>query len=145
MVVLKRAKVPCKDLRLLYTTCIISVLDYIMWYLCFTTICYQSLNAWTGTYTEEGVSNYVSGLIYNEALTRIDLVSLNEHHRNVCNALFNDIFNDKSHRLRYLFPPLHNFTRCTLRHTKSFQGLKMETNWAKNTLFISSILNFDTI
>ena len=116
-----------------------------MWYLCSTTICYQSLNAWTGTYTEEGVNNYVSGLNKNEALTRIDLVSLNEHHRNVCNALFNDIFNDKSHRLRYLLPPLHKFTRYTLKHTKSFQGLKVETNRAKNTLIILSILNFDAI
>ena len=53
------------------------------------------------------------GLNYNEALSRTDLVSLNEHHRNLCNSLFNDILNDKSHRLRYLLPPLHKATRYT--------------------------------
>ena len=38
-------------------------------------------------------------LNYNEALTRMDLVSINEHHSNLCNNFFNDILNDKSHRL----------------------------------------------
>ena len=65
-------------------------------------------------YTEEGVSNYMCpSLNYTEALTSTDLVSLNEHHRNLCNALFNDIVNGKSHRLHSLLPPLHKATRYT--------------------------------
>ena len=85
------------------------------------------------------------GLNYNEAITRMDLVSLNEHHRNLRNALFNDILNDKSHRLGYLLSPLHKATKYTLGCTRTFDVPKVKTNRARNTFIISSSLNFDTI
>ena len=59
------------------------------------------------------------GLNYNEAITRMDLLSLNEHHRNLCNALFNDILNDKSHRLRYLLSPLNKATKVHFKMHKN--------------------------
>ena len=83
-------------------------------------------------------------LNYNEALTRMDLVSINEHHSNLCNNFFHDILNDKSHRLHYLLPPLHKSTRYTLRRTRTFDVPKVKTNRAKNTFIISSSLNVDT-
>ena len=138
LVVLKRAKVPCKNLRLLYTTCIITVLDYVV-FVFYYYLLEKSLMRKLERLQKRTLAVMCPGVKYNETRTRID------YHRNVCNALFNDIFNDESHTLRYLLPSLHKFTRYTLRHTKSFQGLKVETNRAKNTLIISSILNFDTI
>ena len=83
-------------------------------------------------------------LNYNEALTRMDLVSINEHHSNLCKNFFNEILNDKSHRLHYLLPPLHKSTRYTLRRTRTFDVPKVKTNRAKNTFIISSSLNVDT-
>ena len=81
---------------------------------------------------------------YNEALTRMDLVLINEHHSNLCNNFFNDILNDKSHRLHYLLPPLQKSTRYILRRTRTFDVPKVKTNRAKNTFIISSSLNVDT-
>ena len=83
------------------------------------------------------------GLYYNEALTHMDIVLLNEHHRNLCNALFNDILNDENHRLRYLLPPLHKAAGFTLRHKRTFDVPKVKTNRAGITYIISSCLNFD--
>ena len=80
------------------------------------------------------------GLNYNEELTRTDLVPVNEHHRNLYNSLFNDILNNKSHRLRYFLPPLLKDTRYTLRHTKTFDVPKVKTNRAKNTFILSRSL-----
>ena len=85
------------------------------------------------------------GLHYNDALTRVNLVSLNEHHRKLCNALFNDILNDKNHRLRYLLPPLRKPAGYSLRHTRTFDVPKVKTNQARNTYIISSSLSFDVI
>ena len=55
-----------------------------------------------GLHYDENTSSRV------EAFPRVDLVSLNEDHRNFCNhAPFDGILNDKNHSLRYLLPPLH--------------------------------------
>ena len=80
LVLFKRAKVTCADLRLFYTTCIRSVLDYAV------PVFYYSLPKYL-THELERIQKRAlvimcPGLNYNEAITRMDLVSLNEHHRN---------------------------------------------------------------
>ena len=105
MVLLKIAKVPCEDLRLFYTTCTRSVLDYAV--PMFHYLLPKYLTHEVERKQKRALAITCAGLDNNEALTCMDLVSLNEHHRNLCNALFNDILNDKNHRIRYLLPPLH--------------------------------------
>ena len=58
---------------------------------------------------------------------------------------FNDIRNDKSHRLRYLLPPLHKAAGYTLRHARTFDVPKVKINRARNTYILSSSLTFDVI
>ena len=67
---IKRAKVPCEDLRLLYTTCIRSVLDYAV------SVFYYSLPKYL-THELERIQKRAlgitcHGLHNNEALTRMD-------------------------------------------------------------------------
>ena len=64
---------------------------------------------------------------YDEALTRLDLVSLHEHHRSLWNDFFNNIVTDKSHRLHHLLPPLRKNERYFFRHERTFAIPKVKT------------------
>ena len=143
LVQLKRAKVPCEDLGLFYTTCIRSVLDYAV------PVFYYSLPKYLIHELERiqkrALTIIYPSLSYNEALTCMDLVSLNDHHLNLCKDLFNCIVNDKSHRLHYLLPPLHKANKFNLRRTRTFDVPKIKTNRAKKSFMIASCLNFDTV
>ena len=88
LVLLKRAKVPCEDLRLFYTTCIRSVLDYAVPVFHYSPPKY--LTHELERIQKRALAIMCPGLNYKEALARTDLVSLNEHHRNLWNSLFND-------------------------------------------------------
>ena len=89
LVQLKRAKVPCKDLDLFYTTCIRSMLNYAV------PVFYYSLPKYL-IHELERIQKRALIIIYTtlgEALTCTDLVSLNDHHLNLCKDLFNSIVN----------------------------------------------------
>lgn len=80
---------------------------------------------------------------YDEALTHLDLVSRHEHHRSLCNDFFNNIVNDKGHRLHHLLPPLRKNERYFFRHKRTFAIPKVKTERAKRSFMIASSLNFD--
>jgi len=141
LVQLKRAKLSTNDLLLFYTTCIRSAIDYAV------PVFHHSLPKYLINELERlpkrAMSIIFPHLSYNEALRNSGLLTLEQHHRDLCIRLFNNIINDTSHKLRNLLPAKHN-CKYNLRKKRNFDLPSVHTDRFKKTFIpaMSVLLNY---
>ena len=98
------------------------------------------LNARTRLHSEKGNANH---LPWHGISARVSAneptctVCIAEHHSDICKHTFESIFNDSSHKLRKLLPPLHE-SKYNLRHACSFSMPCCTTNRFKNSFIMAS-------
>ena len=66
-------------------------------------------------------------LKYREALVKVDITTLYSRRELLSKKLFNDIVNDKNHKLAGLLPPTSNHNKL-LRNTRHFNTLVCKTD-----------------
>ena len=128
---LKRAHVPKSDLVTFYTSCVRSVCDYAV------QVFHSSLPLYLINDLERvqkrALSIIYPYMSYNEALVQAGLSRLADHHQDLCKSLFDNISEDKNHRLHHLLPPQFS-TTYSLRNPRTF-NIKFNTKRANNTFF----------
>ena len=94
---LKRAKIPTADLVLFYITCVRSVVDYAV------PVFHYSLPKYLIEELERiqkrATAISFPGISYNNAINIAKIPRLEDHHKNICTKLFNEINNNKDHVL----------------------------------------------
>ena len=137
LIQLKRAFVPPKHLGLFYTCCIRSVLDYAI------PVFYYSLPNYLRHDLERvqkrALSIIYPNLDYDDALSEMNIPSLADHHQTICEALFNDIRQDKDHRLYKLLPPIYN-SKYNLRRPLIYNVPSCKTNRFMNNFIVQSCI-----
>ena len=105
LVQVKRAKLPCKDLVLFYTSCIRSILTYAVPVFHFSLPLYlqRELECVQGA-----LSIICDGLDYKEALNVTGMPTFISYNEGICNSTFTSIITDKKHRLNTLLPAVSN-------------------------------------
>lgn len=135
LVQLKRARVPPKDLCLFYISCVRSVIDYA------AQVFHYSLPDYLAQELERiqkrAMRIICPGLDYQQALTSMNLLTVKEHHNNICMRTFDNIMNDPNHKLNKLLPPRYK-SNYKLRHARTFTLPRCKTNRFKNSFFMAS-------
>ena len=128
---LKRDHVPKSDLVTFYTSCVRSVCDYAV------QVFHSSLPLYLINDLERVQKRALSIIYpyvsYNEALVQAGLSRLADHHQDLCKSLFDNISEDKNHRLHHLLPPQFS-TTYSLRNPRTF-NIKFNKRRANNTFF----------
>ena len=105
LVQLKRARVPQKDLCLLYITCVRSVIDYA------APVFHHALPAYLSQELERvqkrAMRIICPGIEYQQALALMSLPTVEEHHHKICRRTFESMMSEPNHKLRKLLPPLY--------------------------------------
>ena len=129
LVQLKRARVPQKDLCLLYITCVRSVIDYA------APVFHHALPAYLSQELERvqkrAMRIICPGIEYQQALALMSLPTVAEHHHNICTRTFESIMS------AFLLPPLYK-SNYNLRHARCFTLPRCKKNRFKNSFFIAS-------
>ena len=137
LVQLKRAKLPSKDLVLLYTTYIRSILSYAV------PVFYYALTKYLQNDLERvqkrALSIIFRGLAYNKALEVAGIQTISDYNESVCDKTFKYISNNTSHRLRKLLPAL-NKNQYPLRRNRRYTLPRWRTDRFRNTFIMSSCI-----
>ena len=81
------------------------------------------------TYPEEARAMAISfpGISYNNAINIANIPRLEDHHKNICTKLCNEINNNKDHVLHELMPERHQPSYFLLRKSRQFNLPKTKT------------------
>ena len=75
------------------------------------------------------------GISYNNAINIANIPRLEDHHKNICTKLFNEINNNKGHVLHELMPERHQ-PSYSLRKLRQFNLPETKTKRFDNSFFI---------
>lgn len=130
IVLLKRAKVPTKDIIMFYCTCIRPVLEYC------APVFHHSLPKYLSDDLERVQKRVLSivspGESYQQNLEIFDLTTLLHRRHDLCDKLFNQITRDQSHKLHHLLPQRHQ-PKYNLRKKKTFDIPRINTKRYQKT------------
>ena len=123
---------PC-DLAFFYTSCIRSVMDYA------APVFHHALPKYLMNelvrIEKRAMAIIQPDTDYQAAVVSLNIEPIIQHHKNLCNKLFEAVKSDPSHKLNRLLPPKHE-SKYNLRQKRSFNTLNMRTDRAKKS-FIS--------